>query len=237
MSSTKNLAVAAFSIFSFVQPSDAASVLTDDFNDGVFDTDKWSASLPFPSSSFEEASGSLNIHNRAIISTRSQLAFPITISGSFSASQFDIFDVLTRSNLQVDEPYYHQLSALYFSFRFHDQVIAIQDSNEQFVGLKNYQLNAGQTYLFSINDDGLNVSLSVNGHLELSGTSSFSAGNYVAFHNRESDRGWAIPSSTSIDFFSITTSPAPEPASTILPIAGFAAVVFLRRKRRQTLLQ
>jgi hypothetical protein len=224
------LSAAGLSVFVLQYTASAAVVIADDFNDGVFDTSKWSGSLPFPSSNFNESGGTLNVNNRAVISTQAQIPFPITISGSFVASQFDIVNIFTRSDLQINDPYYHQLNGLFFSFPYHDQKIVIHDSNENIVAVKPFQLNAGQSYEFFLTDDGYNVSMTVNGILELSGSSSFAAGNYVGFHNRESDRGWAIPSSSSFDSFTIASSPVPEPKSTLIPTLMFASMILRRRR-------
>lgn len=224
------IAITALSILSFGQSANASTVVTDDFNDGVFDTDKWNVSLPFSDSAFNESGGSLTLSNRAIISTRDQFSFPVTITGALMASEFEITRILTRSDLQIEDSYYHELTGLRFSFHYDSDIIQIQDSNHTTVAQKSYSFSSGEWYSFLITDDGSNVSWTINGVEELHGTSSYSGGGHVAFYNRN----WDLPLTTSVDYFSIAVSPAPEPASTILPTAGFAAVVFLRRKRRQT---
>lgn len=228
----KNLVISTIAGIVFSSDSSASLVVFDDFNDGVFDTSKWSSDLPFPESSFTESGGKLNLNNRAIISTNDTIQFPITISASFMASQFDIVRILTRSDLQVENSYFHELNGLRFSFHYQDQAIRIQDSDSFMVDQKPFVLNAGQVYDVFIQDDGSNVSLFIDGVMQLSGVSNYSGGDYISFYNREVNRGWAIPSSASFDYFSVARSPVPEPANTFLPVACFAAVAFQRRNRR-----
>jgi hypothetical protein len=209
--------------------SRAATVLTDDFDDGIFDTAKWNSVLPLPSSSLNESGGSLNLSNRPLISTVSQFDFPITVSGSFTASRYDIIRILTRSDLQVEEPYYQELQGLRFSFFYDSNTIQISDSNHNTVAQKPYQFETNQSYDFVTTDDGTNVSWFINGVNQLSGTSSYnSTANHVAFYNRESDRGWAIHSATSFDFFSISS--VPEPSQTLSPLVLFFSLIVSRRR-------
>jgi hypothetical protein len=211
------------------QPCYAAITIIDDFNDGSFDTSKWNATLPFAESSFSESDGKLTLNNRVIISTQAQITSPITISGSLMASRYDTVRILTRSDLQVVDAYYNEIAGLRFSFHYDSNSIQIQDSNGNTVGDQPYNFNTGQWYDFMITDDGTNVSWSINGVSQLSGISNYSGGDYVAFHNREVNRGWAIPSSSSFDSISILG--APEPTRAILLLTGILSIS-LRRTRR-----
>ena len=210
----------------------AAITITDDFNDGVFDTSKWNATLPFAESSFSESGGKLTLNNRAIISTNAELA-TATFSGQMMSSRYDIVRFATRTSLTPLDLYFNEIDGVHFSWHFDSNTIAIEEASGATLALASYAFNAGQYYDFVISDDGINLAWSINGVQQLTATSSYSSGSdFLAIYNREVNRGWGIPSTSSFD--SLTIVGTPEPTRAMLLLAGLLTIVCRRSRHFAT---
>ncbi len=205
----------------------AQVLLTDDFSGGSIDSGKWSVILPGGSSSVVQSGGVLTTTARGILGSVTDFSAPYSISGSFTMlNSLEHFNIVFRSDLSGADSF--ERRGLFVSFSNEGDVISIQRYNNagdtSILGQKSYFLTTGQSYSFSIIDDGLNVALSVNGSSELSGSSSYSTGNKIGFYSREF-------SSTATSLDSVTVTAVPEPA-TYAAILGFVTLGFVIFKRR-----
>jgi hypothetical protein len=229
----KRLAFAILIGTTLSQSCIASITIFDDFNDGSLNASIWNMDLPFVESSFTEAGGKLTLNNRAIISTVSQITTPIKVSGTVMGSRHDTIRIVTRTDLSVENAYFNEIAGLKFSFHYDSNTVHIHDSLGNTIGEQPYTFSTSQWYDFEITDDGTNVSWSIDGVSLLSGVSNYSGGNFVAVHNREVNRGWAIPSTSSFDSFSILG--IPEPSRALLSMIGLILIGSRasRRKNQQ----
>jgi hypothetical protein len=187
-------------------------VLSDDFSGAALDASKWTTILPYGSSSVVQSGGVVTTNGRGVLATVNEYSSPYVINGAFTLlNDYEHFNVAFRTDLSFlpDQDLYHTLSGMFVSFSNDGNQISIQGRGYAGITYKSYALNTGETYFFSIYDNGTNISLAVNGLTELTATSNVSTGNHVAFYSRE------FPSTrTALDSVNITH--VPDVGGTIL---------------------
>ncbi len=204
-------------------------LLSDDFSGDSIDPAKWTTVLPNGGSSVVQGGGNVTTMGRGILATTNEYFQPYVINGSFKLlNHFEHFNVAFRTDLSFlpDADLYNTLSGMFVSFSNDGNQISIQGRGYTGISLKNYTLNTGETYFFSIFDDGTNISLSVNGVTELTANTSVSTGNHVAFYSREfSFTGTALDS--------VNISSVPEAFGTAIPLAFTVGVLLSSMRRRK----
>jgi hypothetical protein len=166
------------------------TVLTDDFNDGAVDAEKWDIILPFGGSAISEANGVLTTAERGTLFTKEEMPANLEVTGSFQMNHdSEHFKVVLRSDGNiVDSNTVAERKGISFAFSNDGDQIAIQRQGPdefEILAVKSYPLTTGQSYSFRIVANGDSLSLSVNGTEELTASSSYSAGNLVGIYSRE----------------------------------------------------
>lgn len=221
---------------------------TDSFDSPSLDLNNWTV-VALPNSQYSsliQQYGSLTTRARATFGTVQNWSPGYTVSGAFTfLNSLEHFDVVLRSNLTPTNAYDGR-SGLTVNFINDGNAVAIQEhpnleENWRQVAVQPFALETFQTYNFSIFDDGLNVSVSIDGVPVVSGASTFSTGNHLGFNSRE-----FIYTSTRLDWLSIqATEPSNEGSRTLLVaavpdggatgmylgIAGIMVLGFMRRRR------
>lgn len=210
-------------------------ILSDNFSGASLNTSIWTAILPTVDSVVEQSGGAVNLANRGTLATAFGISGAYIISGAFTMNDdFEHFNVGFRTDLStVGDPFYER-QGLVVSFANDGPgggEISIQryvsPVDWEFLAKKtNFDLVIGQTYFFSIFDDGLNVSLSVNGMQELATASTFSKGNRVAFLARDFGEG------SSLDAVTITHVPDSGRVVSLFA-ASFVLLAHMRRRFSQ----
>ena len=202
-------------------------LLTDDFSGAGLNGSNWSTILPFGSSSVVQAGGSVTTTGRGILATVAQFGPTLTINGAFTMqSDLEGFVVAFRTNLTpLPEPeLFYTLSGMFLAFANDVDQISIQGRGFSPQGSTpqshiNYTLTTGQTYFFTITDNGTDIAVSINGVPQLFASTSVSTGGHVAFYSRE-----FANTSTRIDAVSITGQSVPDGGSSA---PSFALVIVL----------
>lgn len=222
---------------------------TDSFDGPSLDLNQWVVvALPNAQySSVIQQYGSVTTRARGTIGTVQSWSPGYTISGAFTLlDRVEHFDVVLRTNLTPTDSY-NGRSGLTVNFINDGNAVAIQEhpnlnANWTEVARAPFVLETFQSYEFSIFDDGLNVSVSINGNPVVYGASTFSTGDHLAFNSRE-----FIFTSTQIDWLSVQAvemqvsgdsaqiaAAVPDGGATgmCLGIAGMAGVFGFMRHRR-----
>jgi len=188
-------------------------LLSDDFSGASLDTTKWTTLLPYGGSSVVQSAGSLTTTGRGILATVDGFSDPYIINGAFKMLDgLEHFDIALRTDLSVFGSY-NERAGVIVTFVKYGKGIAIQeypmgpDSGSSVVGLATtgeggYQFVTGETYFFSIFDNGSDISVNVNGLNILNASSSFATGSQIAFYSREFGS-----TATSIDAINIVGVP------------------------------
>ena len=166
------------------------TVLTDDFNDGAVDAEKWDIILPFGGSAISEANGVLTTAERGTLFTKEEMPANLEVTGSFQMNHAsEHFKVVLRSDGNiVDSNNVAERKGISFAFSNDgDQISIWRQGPDEFeiLAVKSYPLTTGQSYSFRIVANGDSLSLSVNGTEELTTSSSYSSGNLVGIYSRE----------------------------------------------------
>ena len=173
------------------------TVLTDDFNDGVVDTTKWTLETPFGDSSVSEASGYVEFQNRGRITSKIGVDAPYEVRGRFQLSNVErsnIKIVLRSDGVDLPGASETQGVAIRFQVRedasianqiaiFHNDLSGTQTGSAQLTT----PLSLDQWYDFRIVDNGARVSLFFDGATAetLGLDTSWSAGDLISIYNRE----------------------------------------------------
>ncbi len=190
-----------------------AQVLSDDFNGMTVNTNIWNVILPFAQSQITESGGSLTMTGKGTLATVAGFNSPYEISGSVTLNNsLEHFSIVLRSDLSVWPPDagYDEFTGINVVFSADGNQISIQqfdpsNQNPTFLALTNFNISVGQPYNFKIIDTGTRISLAINGTTLLTGQSTFSTGNKIAFRSREFSN-----TSSSLDYVSITATPTVE---------------------------
>ncbi len=187
----------------------AQVLLTDDFNNASVDLGKWSVILPYGGSSVIANGGVLTTTGRGILASVASFSAPYTITGTFIMHhEWEHFNIVLRSDLSASSiGSSNERTGIIVTFVNDGNGISIQkfpagsDGGAQLAstGGNGYPLTTGQSYSFSITDTGTSISVAVNGVNLISGNSTFSTGNHIAFYSREFSS-----TATSIDFITVT---------------------------------
>lgn len=211
MLSRKVCAFVAFCLSIFFSHSALASfpsvILEDSFEGGAVNLTNWIVSLPFSDSSVVPNDGSVTLNNNGQIAATTTLNAPYTIVlEDVSMSSWEVLSVTIRSDGLIP-PGQEVAPGIRFNFWNHAGHAGAWfypagiDGGE---ALSSGTFAKSSTYKIKITDDGYNFMLWVNDALIFSGESSLSAGNKITIFNRGTQRGWAIPSSTTIGSVRIT---------------------------------
>ena len=228
-----------------------ASILHDDFNDGVVDSNLWTVRLPFSDSDVLEEGGEVIFRNRGALESKLDLPSAVEIYGRFrfTGSEHDQWKIVTRSKGVYSNPYGESDDGIYFQANIKEdngnrlnniKIVHQEIGNSYVLGTATFAISQGTSYDFRILDDGeqlkLYVSDLVNPLIEV--TDSTILGNKLAIYNREGSGGGSTISAGSemrLDFITVN-SPIPEPATiAVWSILGLCGVGYgLRRKMRKT---
>jgi hypothetical protein len=206
-------------------------LLSDNFSGGSLDLSKWTTILPTGTASVVQSGGAITTTGRGILATANGYNPSYIINGSFTMlHDWEHFNIGFRTDLSfLPEPdLYNTLSGMFVSFANDGNSISIQGRGYTDHTVKSFELTTGETYFFSIFDDGLNIKLSINGITELSATSTVATGNHVAFYSRE------FPfTATSLDSVNIVGVPDVVNSSLLLVLGlGLLAILKVRFSRR-----
>jgi hypothetical protein len=211
-------------------------LLSDDFSGPSLDTTKWETILPYGGSSIVQAGGELTTTGRGILATVDGFTDSHIINGAFTMNDgLEHFDIALRTNLSVFGSY-NEMAGVIVTFVNDGKGVAIQeyptgpDSGSSVVGLATtgeggYNFVTGQTYFFSIADDGTNISVNINGLNVLSAASTFATGDKIALYSREFGS-----TSTSIDAINIVGVPDLGNSAELLIIGLFGLALLEQRK-------
>jgi hypothetical protein len=206
-------------------------LLSDDFSGATLDASKWITILPFGQSSITQAGGSLTIQGRGILATVDSFNGPYVINGAFTMTDhFEHFNIAFRTDLSEFGTPFGERSGMIVSFANDGDSISIQQFTEGTtdwyqLDQMSYALATGQTYFFSIFDDGYNVSLAINGTAQLAAGSAYATGGQIAFYSREFGT-----TATSID--AVTIIHVPETGVTAIYAALAMLGLVMVRKRQ-----
>jgi hypothetical protein len=218
-------------VLTFLAPFTASpQSLFDNFNGTSVNSSLWNVALPFSQSQVIESGGYLTTTGRGTLETVQGFNSPYTISGSVTLNNADEhFSTVLRTDLSVWPPdaQYHELNGINVVFSADGDQISIQQftpgqQNPIFLALTSYSFVVGQPYDFTITDDETDITLSIDGTELLSGTSTYAAGDQIAFESREFST-----TSSRLDFVQI--SPVPEPSSVVLTGVGFGLILIFRK--------
>jgi hypothetical protein len=190
----------------------SAQNLYDDFNGTIVNPNLWDEILPFPKSQITESGGSLITAGGGILATAVGFDYyPLVITGVVTLNnQREHFQTILRTDLSVWPPgtQSHEITGINVEFSADTNQISIQQftagqQNPILLALASFNFTAGQPYDFTITDDKTNVRLYINGAQFLSGKSTFSSGDKIAFESRA-----LAPTSSSLDFIQIQSEPS-----------------------------
>jgi hypothetical protein len=104
------------------------TVLTDDFNDGVVDAEKWDIILPFGGSAISEANGVLTTAERGTLFTKEEMPVNLEVTGRFQMNHAsEHFKVVLRSDGSiVDGSTFAERKGISFAFSNDGDQISIQ---------------------------------------------------------------------------------------------------------------
>lgn len=208
--------------------------VTDDFNGATIDSSKWSTILPFGQSSVSQGGGYLTTAGRGILASVQQFGPALTISGSFTMqNDFEDFVVGFRTDLSPlpDPDLFNTLSGMFVNFSNDANQVHIQgrgyspQNSVPGVSFKNYTLTTGETYFFTITDNGSDINVFINGQQELSATTGVSTGGHVAFYGREFSN-----TSTRIDAVAIFGQAVPDDGSIGVYLSLACLALFVVRR-------
>ena len=222
----------------------SASVMdsvSDDFNDNALDGSKWYTVLPRVASKVLEQNQRIELTARGYLVSQIQpkpsAANPLTVTGEYvfnnvDPNSFDFLDITTRTSATPAGGSNEVTNGISFTFWGTGNLVIIDRAANAQLGpaVGGFPVVAGQPYSFTVQDDGLNVSIAVQevGGPVLAttaGASSYNAAsNHVLFYNREffNDTGY-------LDNVVIQTVPEPTAASLLAIAAGGG---LLRRRRK-----
>ncbi len=189
----KHLIHFAFCFF-LIQTSNAQVLLNDDFNGNSVDSSLWNVVLPFAQSQVTESGGYLTTTGRGILATVAGFNSPISVSGTVIMNDAnEHFETTLRTDLSINntpEGVYHELTGVSVEFAPDGTFggISIQSftpTNVTVLSQGSYSFIVGQTYNFTVTDDGNNITVAINGTPLLSATNTYTTGNKVAFYSRE----------------------------------------------------
>jgi hypothetical protein len=206
-------------------------LLSDDFSGASLDATKWTAILPYSSSSVVQSGGTATTTGRGILATVDGYSEPYVINGAFTMlADWEHFNIAFRTDLSTTGAPYYEVRGTLVSFSNDSNEISIQErytaSDWNRIANISFNLNTGQTYFFRITDTGSEISLAVNGITELTAQSAYSTGDQIAFYSRE------FPfTATSIDTITITS--VPDAGITVLYLGlTLPLLAFLNRRKR-----
>ncbi len=200
--------------------------------------------LPTIYSNVVEQNQRLELTARGYLVTQTQIvpsvAAPLHITGQYTFTNtdpnlFDFLDITTRTAAIPGGGPHEVTDGISFTIWGSGNLVMIDRTNNVQIGPSlGFSAVANHPYEFTVDDDGLNVSLSVQevgGSVlgSISGTSAVtSATNHIAFYNREgtSDIGY-------LDNVVITT-PEPGTLAILLPACALAFNGRQRRRQKQT---
>jgi hypothetical protein len=190
--------------------SSRAQNLFDNFNGSSVNASLWNVILPFAQSQITESGGSLTTTGRGTLATVAGFDFPAIISGTVTLNNSnEHFETVLRTDLSVWPPdvQFHELTGIIVVFSADGNQITIEQltagqPNPITLASASFNFTVGQPYNFAISDDKTNIVLSINGTQILSGTSTFTSGDKIAFDSRE-----LSTTSSSLDFINIQSLP------------------------------
>ena len=220
-----------FGLLFLAVPLSGQVILTDNFNTGSLDSSKWTTSLPFGSSTVVQSGGFATTTGRGILESVIGYSSPYAMSGSFTMNDAnEHFDIYFRTDFSVIPSSNNTLTGMFVEFSNDGDQISIQGQGFSPTfstpsDHKSYSLTTGQSYAFTITDNGTDISVSINGVVELTASTTNATGNKFAFSSRE-----FASTSTSIDAITVTAIPEP---GTYGALAGATMMVaaILKRKR------
>jgi hypothetical protein len=220
-----------------------AAILSDDFNDGVLDTNLWDVLTPLSDSQMTEINGNADFFQRGVLISKQEFTGPYEIQGrfAFTGGSHDLFDIHLRTDGTMNPAYGNFTNNIYVGFhrRGGDDGDKTGLQNLTIVGgsiglptvITDFTFAQNTFYDFRIVDSGDNIALYLVdlSNPILSVATSQSEGNKIGIENRGFVPWWpTYDNRVALDYINIV----PEPSSSallLIPVSYFG--VYRRRLR------
>ena len=222
----------------------AQTIFTDEFNGNMVDTSRWTVSTAIPGSSVSIANGYLDLVNRGVITTVTDIPSPMQIDGRFQflnnpTSNFYIWlrssgmgqpGIGIKFEMQAEpwNPELRQISIGDYTGSpetWTENVLIFNHSNKMIL--------LDTWYNFKVIDTGYDIALYFDGATTptLALATAGTAGSKVSFFNREGSAAGSSISEGGLTRFDSITISVPEPSSLSLLLAGGAVIAAAKRRR------